>query len=420
MKDATDPRGTGRVTSIDALRGLVMFTMIFVNDLAGVSPRIVPWWMRHYPPGRNGMTFVDLVFPAFLFLVGMSIPLALGARLGRGEPPAKTVLHVLTRALSLLVVGVLMVNEPPDSGTMGWPAPLWSVLMYLAAILAFSSFLPAGRPASGARAKRVGRGVATAARALGWAALVWLAFAYRGADGQRIITLAPLSVHTEWYGILGLIGWAYLVAAVAFLVFRARRTALLGCAALLMCLYPADRTGTFDSLWLRHHIAIGEVLGSQAAITVAGVVLASVLLTPDTASVRTRVTFTLLFIAGCAAAALLLHGLYGIDKNSATPSWCLWACAITAALWLGCYLVCDVWAVRPLARPLAAAGANVLLAYLLSEMLPSAIELFHLGDWYGGLAGPDLAHAVARSAGCAAMILALTCLLNRAGLWLKL
>ena len=186
-----------------------------------------------------------------------------------------------------------------------------------------------------------------------------------------------------------------------------------------MCLYPADRAGAFDGLWLSRHVGIGEALGSQAAITVAGVLLASVLVTPDTTTVRARVTFTLLFIAGCAAAALLLHGLYGIDKNSATPSWCLWACAITAALWLGCYFVCDVWAVRPLARPLAAAGANVLLAYLLSEMLPSAIDLFRLGGWYGRLAEPDLAHAVARSAGCAALILALTSLLNRAGLRLQ-
>src|SRR5947209_6909761 len=68
------------------------------------------------------------------------------------------------------------------------------------------------------------------ARALGvvaFAALVYLAFAFRGKDDHRIITLSPFSIHTEWYGILGLIGWAYLVAAIVFLVFRGHRTALL-------------------------------------------------------------------------------------------------------------------------------------------------------------------------------------------------
>jgi hypothetical protein len=73
-----------------------------------------------------------------------------------------------------------------------------------------------------------------------------------------------------------------------------------------------------------------------------------------------------------------------------------------------------------LAKPLAFAGGNVLLAYLISEMLPSTIELFHGDDWYAGLAQPDLVHAVARSAGCGAVVLVISALLNRAGFRLTL
>src|ERR1700744_911366 len=61
-----------RITSIDALRGFVMFTMIFVNDLAGAPKRLVPDWMVHFSDrhrGGSGRTFVDLVFPGFLVIV---------------------------------------------------------------------------------------------------------------------------------------------------------------------------------------------------------------------------------------------------------------------------------------------------------------------------------------------------------------
>ncbi len=411
----TDVAPARRITSIDALRGLVIFTMIYVNDIAGVDSRIVPAWMRHFQ-GRSGMTFVDLVFPAFLFVMGMSVPVALNARLARGEPLWRCLLHVVLRTLSLLFIGILIVNGSPDSEKMGWSATLWSTLMFLSAIFAFSSLAAPGRA-------QMSYVITVVLRVLGLALLAFLAFAFRGSDGHRIITLSPFSINHEWYGILGLIGWAYLVAALVFLVFRTYRTAVLGCVVLLFCLYPADRAGAFDGFWLARIVGIGGTLGSQGAIAVAGMLLASILLTPDAITIRARVRFAVLFIAGCSAGALLVHGLYGINKNQATPSWCLWACAITAALWLLFYLLADV---RPqglnakFTKPFAIAGSNVLLAYLFSEMHGSALGLLGLGDWYSRLAEPDLAHAMARSIGCAVVILALTAGLNRLGFRLKL
>ena len=409
-----------RIVSLDAVRGLVMFTMIFVNDLAGAPHELVPWWMRHFKGDGNGMTFVDLVFPGFLFLIGMSVPLALGGRIARGEPLWKTLGHIAGRTLSLLFIGILMVNETPDSAKLGWSGDLWCMLMYLSAILAFSSWSWPGASGSDEPRLRRLKWIGTNLRNLGFAALVFLTFAFQGADGHRIITFSPFSIHTEWYGILGLNGWAYLVAALVFLMFGTRRTALLGSVVLLMCLYPAERHGAFDHFWLNHIVGIGGTLGSQGAIAVAGLLLASILVTPETVAPAARIRFTVLFSAGFAAAALLTYGLYGINKNSATPSWCLWACAITAALWLGFYLVGDVARRRGLIRPFSIAGQNVLLAYLLSECLPSALTVLHLDDWYGRLGSPDLAHALARSIGCSVVILLVTSLLNRVGFRLKL
>jgi hypothetical protein len=256
-------------------------------------------------------------------------------------------------------------------------------------------------------------------RLVGLAALVWLAFAFRGAKGQRIITLAPFCLHTEWYGILGLIGWAYLVACVVYLVFRGNRTATLGCMALLMCLFAADRQGLFEGFWLNKIVGIGQTLGSQAAITVGGLLMGSMLTDADRTTFKARTRFTFWFAAGCAAAALLLNRAYGISKNAATPSWCFWACTVTATLWYGLYLICDVRRVRMISRPLALAGQNVLLAYLISEMAPGLLDVLGLNDAYGRLA-TTLPMAITRSALCGVLILLLSTTLNRMGFRLRL
>ena len=67
-----------RETSIDLVRGADVLLMLFVNEMAGV--RGTPAFLRHRPPDADGMTITDVVFPAFLFIVGMSIPFALGGR----------------------------------------------------------------------------------------------------------------------------------------------------------------------------------------------------------------------------------------------------------------------------------------------------------------------------------------------------
>ena len=406
--------------SIDAVRGLVMFTMIYVNDIAGND--IVPNWMVHYSDRHasgSGMTFVDLVFPGFLFMVGMSIPFALSARLTRGESGGRTVLHILVRTLSLLLLGVMMVNESPDTQVMGWSATWWTALLYLSGILAFCQVTPPARKQTPDQAGPW-RAVTLSLRMVGFATLFWLALVFRGKHGERILTLSPFSIHYDWFGILGLIAWAYAVGALIFLVFRTNRVALLGCLALLMCFFPADRAGFFNHCPISHFVDFGTMLGSLPAITAAGVLLGSILLTADTASAVARVRFALLFIAGCSAAALLLNGLYGISKNAATPSWCFWSCANTATFWLIFYLLADVRGLRGVAKPFAIAGQNVLLAYLISEGSESFLGVLHLGDWYDRLAETHLWAACVRSASCSVVILALTAGLNRLGFFLKL
>src|SRR5258705_3231812 len=97
-----------RILSIDAFRGITILVMIFVNELAGI--RDIPTWMKHMPADADAMSFVDVVFPAFLFIVGMSIPFALSYRLSKGDTTFQLQKHIAWRTIGLLVLGVFMVN----------------------------------------------------------------------------------------------------------------------------------------------------------------------------------------------------------------------------------------------------------------------------------------------------------------------
>jgi len=178
------------------------------------------------------------------------------------------------------MLGILMVNgeSGPDATQLGFSPNLWAALLFFAAILAFCSIVP---PTALVRPiPRASMEVDHARRAHHRLRDPRVSGVHlpRLQGRPHRDALAVLDSH-DWYGILGLIGWAYLVASIVYLVFRNHRTALLGCIVLLTGLFAADRTGLFDHFFLADIVSIGETLGSQAAITVAGVMLATILLT---------------------------------------------------------------------------------------------------------------------------------------------
>jgi len=105
------PMAGARVDSVDALRGLTILLMVFVNDLGHAAPA----WMHHIqPPNADGMTLSHIVFPAFLFLVGVSIPLAFERAQAAGRSKFTQLVHVLTRTAGLLLLGVIELNSSHD------------------------------------------------------------------------------------------------------------------------------------------------------------------------------------------------------------------------------------------------------------------------------------------------------------------
>lgn len=96
---------------LDIYRGLAVAGMILVDNPG--SDDLAYWPIKHAV--WNGWTPADLIFPSFLFLVGVSMVFSFAARLRRGESRQKILLHVVQRSLILIAIG-LFVNASPIIG----------------------------------------------------------------------------------------------------------------------------------------------------------------------------------------------------------------------------------------------------------------------------------------------------------------
>lgn len=401
-----------RVLSLDLLRGLDVWLMLFVNEMAGVKD--TPAFLRHLPGAADGMTITDVVFPAFLFITGMAIPLALGARLSRGDSRAAVWRHVLGRTAILLVLGVLMINAEHASANAILPPAVWNLLMTAAVVLVFA--LPASGEPGRPRPWRLA----------GALLLLALILVYR-ADGVS----GWIQIRPYWWGILGLIGWAYLVAAAAYLLAGDRPAILVTAVATLYLVALADEANTIGPLHaIRPVVFVGRMLGAHGALVLSGAVL-GLALRRQREDRRPAARFLLPalgFALASAAAGLLLHALHGvhpafeISKIRATAAWCLLSAAWTAAAWTALYASADVGGHRRWPGAIAMAGENALVIYLLAPFLLSVFELVAgtLGrNPYEALGG-SLAAGVVRSVVFAWAVVRLSGWMRARGLRLQL
>ncbi len=111
-----------RAISLDVLRGLSIFGMVFSATIpfgAGL-----PAWMYHaqcpppsyaFNPGVAGITWVDLVFPVFIFCMGAAIPLALTRKIERGEGFKEIGKYVFSRFFALVFFAIYIVHIQAQS-----------------------------------------------------------------------------------------------------------------------------------------------------------------------------------------------------------------------------------------------------------------------------------------------------------------
>jgi predicted acyltransferase len=334
---------SNRLKSIDILRALTMLLMIFVNDLWTLSE--IPDWLGHTAAQDDGMGLADAVFPAFLFIVGLSIPHAIRARMRKGDSKLQVLRHIIERTLALLIMGVFMVNlENISSANLIISRSMWQILMTLAFFLIWNIY--------GDRA--MGRFSPWIMKGLGWIILLFLAITYVGtADG------GTQWMRFHWWGILGLIGWGYLVAALVYLLLG-NRPAYLAIALLVLIILNVNEFETPFNFTLKLVVS-----ASNHALVMGGVVVTSLMIRlKEQDRMQLLVPFLLIIAALFMLFGFLSRPLWGISKIMATPSWTTICAGITTLLFAGMYILADKAGKFKWAKIIEPAGSMTLTCYL--------------------------------------------------------
>lgn len=392
--------GRNRIASLDIFRGLTVLVMVFVNDVSGVKG--LPWWTYHMPEDANGMTYVDMVFPAFLFMVGMSIPLAINHRRSKGESYGRILAHVVMRSTSLVFMGLLLANlGNTDPQLTGISPQLWAVLAFVGIFLFWNRY---------PRSAKL-RPFYAALKWTGLFLLAWLVFIFRRSTAQH----SPATLDFSYPEILGLIGFAYFSVSLLYILLKKNLWTFAVCLAALNAMNAACRMGSLR--WLEN-IPIyfwPFETGSSSSIAMAGLVAYFIFFdTTLAANFKAKARWALGYAVVLFGAGWALMPL-GISKNHGTPTWCLYSAAAGVVIFLVLFWVADVkrsttwaWFVYP-------AGSNTLTTYLLPWLfysLPFAGRVFAFGPegWLG----------VVRALIFTAFILALSAVATRLGIRLQL
>lgn len=391
-----------RIASIDIFRGLTMAVMIFVNALDGV--RGLPWWTFHAHANWDVMTYVDMVFPFFLFAIGLSLPIAVERRLARNPSVPALWIHVIVRSFSLVVLGLILANaEKADRAQMGISGSLWGLLGVICAALFLLDY---------SALKRV-QPYARVLQSVGVIGVVILYAIFRRSEGGR-----PAWIDFSYPEILGLIGFSYFAVAILYIPTRRWKLAPAVWFVLLVALCSLS-TARMEVIPLR--LSLYEWPFSNGAfccMIMAGTVITRFFHreasgTASQTGIIQAVAFGVIALAGGWALAPL-----GISKIRATPTWCLWSVGAAAILFALLYWICDVKQWQRWAAPVRAAGANTLTTYLLPDLWDFVLgalglyfyeKMFRYG-WPG----------VLKTVIFTCMILAIASLLTRAKIRLQL
>jgi len=354
---------TNRIEALDIFRALTMFFMLFVNDIPGLKN--IPHWLLHAQRNEDMLGFSDTIFPGFLFAMGMAIPFAIENRIKKGDTTIQVALHIFWRTVALLVMGVYTVNRDSlDPVATGMSNPVFSLWMVLAFFLVWSVY---------PKAADWKKYLFPVMKGIGIVILVYLFWIFKGEQGSAFAA--------RWWGILGLIGWTYLVCAVIYMFTRKSLTwNTVAMLALILCSL-LSAAGISDSIPLVRYMPASATL---FAFGMTGL-WASLLLQKYADKTSPNRFYILMGSIGVVMliAALFAHQHWIISKLQDTPTWYFYCCAIFFPLFAFIFWLTDIKGKKHWFDLIKPAGTVTLTCYVIPYAWYSVRTLLgvHYPDW---------------------------------------
>ncbi|HXZ81593.1 MAG TPA: DUF5009 domain-containing protein [Terriglobales bacterium] len=341
-----------RLVSLDVFRGLTIAGMILVNN-AGDWEHVY-WPLEHAP--WHGWTPTDLVFPFFLFIVGVSMSLSFAARQAKGATQSSLLAHSVKRSLLIFAIG-LALNAVPVFFVPGHHLRIYGVLQRIAIVYLVSSMVVL-------YLGRAGRLITILACLFGyWAALMLIPVPGFGAGN--------LTMNGNLVGFI-------------------------------------DRKLLYEHLWIEHRFDPEGLLSNIPAVAtcLVGVFVGDLLRASYSAMIKLR----WLIIAGVLGLVLgkIWDLSFPINKNLWTSSYVIFTAGFAMVMLGICYWLVDIKRWRGWSRPFQFMGMNPLALYALSmlvaefsyivrvrfqgRMIPLKVYIFD--QFYRPIASPDAASAL--------------------------
>jgi len=340
------------------MQGLTLLLLLFANDLYAPG---VQAWLANNVANVDRMGLADWVFPGFLFMIGMAIPFSISNKISEGMDTFSIAKHIIGKTISLLVIGVLMINsDRVNSEITGMSKNLWTIIMYVGIFLVWNKYTENDKNFF----------TLSGLRLAGVTILVALVLKFNSGEIENNGSLI-----TGSWGIFGIIGWGYLIAAFVYLAVRNSILNTIVAIFFFLAFNVLSNLNLLNSINIIKPV-FGVVIEGSVPLFVLSGVFTTLLLEKYSKTNFPKFIISLVTIGVISIlAGLVLSNLFITAKMQPTAGWALICVGISMLLFSLFYWIIDIKNHIRWSFFLKPAGENSFTTYIIAAVLYCLISV---------------------------------------------